>query len=212
MPEVEIVAAGFTGPYANSNWGSGTRLAGGREVDYGVNNVTDDYLELLHIPLVAGRWFSREDDAATWTPVVVNRRLAREIFGDANPVGQIIPEERDPERPAAGPRRQAGDQARHRRGRRVPAGRRAVGDRQLPVFPDAARRPGPEGGAARAPVRAAATRHHGRLRRDARQARHGGRGRLVVRGAAARRHARGQAAPVHDSARASSARSPRSCC
>ena len=49
------------------NWGSGTRLAGGRKVDYGVNSVTDDFRELFHIPLVAGRWFSREDDAATWT-------------------------------------------------------------------------------------------------------------------------------------------------
>ena len=103
MPEVEIVAAAFTGPYANSNWGSRTRLSGGRKVDYGVNSVTDDYLEQLHIPLVAGRWFSREDDAATWTPVVVNRRLAREIFGDANPVGQIIVEERDPNGPPADP-------------------------------------------------------------------------------------------------------------
>ena len=46
-------------------------------VDYGVNSVTDSYAELLKIPIVEGRWFSREDDAATWTPVVVNRRLAQ---------------------------------------------------------------------------------------------------------------------------------------
>ena len=103
MAEVEVVAASFTGPYANANWGSSTRLVGGREVQYGVNRVSDDYLELLHIPLGAGRWFSREDDAATWTPVVINRRLAREIFGDANPVGQIIQEERDPNGPPPDP-------------------------------------------------------------------------------------------------------------
>lgn len=103
LPQIEVVAAAFTGPYADSNWGSRTRLAGGRNVDYGVNNVTDDYLDLLHIPLVAGRWFSREDDAATWKPVVINRRLAREIFGDANPVGQIIKEERDPNDPPPDP-------------------------------------------------------------------------------------------------------------
>ena len=103
MPEIEVVAASFTGPYANSSWGSRTRLVGGRQVDYGVNSVTDDYLDLLHIPLVAGRWFSREDDAATWKPVVLNRRLAEEIFGDANPVGQIIKEERDPNDPPPDP-------------------------------------------------------------------------------------------------------------
>lgn len=103
MPEVEVVAASFTGPYANANWGSSARLVGGREVPYGVNRVSDDYLELLHIPLVAGRWFSREDDAVTWTPVVLNQRMAREIFGEANPVGQIIREERDPNDPPPDP-------------------------------------------------------------------------------------------------------------
>lgn len=103
MPEVDVVAAAFTGPYANSNWGSGVRLLGGRAVDFGVNRVTDDYRELLHIPLVAGRWFSREDDAAAWTPVVINRRLANDIFHDLDPVGQVIKEERDPNDPPLDP-------------------------------------------------------------------------------------------------------------
>ena len=103
MTEIEVVAAAFTGPYANANWGSSTRLVGGRNIQYGVNNVTDDYLTLLRIPLVAGRWFSREDDAATWKPVVLNRSLARDIFGDADPVGRIIEEERDPSAPPPDP-------------------------------------------------------------------------------------------------------------
>lgn len=97
MPEIESAAAAFTGPYANSNWGGGVRLVGGRRVQMGVNRVTDDYATLFQMPIVAGRWFTREDDAATWTPVVLNRRMATEIFGDENPVGQIIKEERDPE-------------------------------------------------------------------------------------------------------------------
>ena len=103
LPQVEAVGAAFTGPYANSNWGSGSRLAGGRHVDYGVNNATDSYAELLKIPIVEGRWFSREDDAATWTPVVVNRRLAREIFGDETAVGKVIQEERGADEPAPDP-------------------------------------------------------------------------------------------------------------
>ncbi|MEO7274679.1 MAG: FtsX-like permease family protein [Vicinamibacterales bacterium] len=96
LPQIEVVAGAFTGPYANSNWGGGMRLVGGRKVEHGVNKTTDDYLDLFQIPLVAGRWFSREDDAAAWTPVVLNRRMATEIFGDQNPIGQIIKEERDP--------------------------------------------------------------------------------------------------------------------
>ena len=103
LPQVESVSAAFTGPYANSSWGSGTRLSRGRHVDFGVNNATDSYAELFNIPIVEGRWFSREDDAATWTPVVLNRRLATEIFGDEPAVGQIIPEERDPNDPPPDP-------------------------------------------------------------------------------------------------------------
>jgi len=103
LPQIQTVGAGFTGPYANSNWGSGTRLAGGRRVNFGVNKVTDSYAEVFHIPVVEGRWFTREDDAATWTPVIINRRLAQAIFGDAGAVGRVIEEERDPSAPPPDP-------------------------------------------------------------------------------------------------------------
>ena len=103
MPEVETAAAGFTGPYANANWTSGSTLEGGRSVRYGVNNVTDDYQALFSIAVAEGRWFSREDDAAGSVPVVLNRRMARDVFGDGPAVGEIIREQRDPNRgPARG--------------------------------------------------------------------------------------------------------------
>ena len=103
MPQVEVAAASFTSPYANWSWGGGMRLRGGHKFDHGVNAVTDDFPALFQMPLVAGRWFSREDDAASWTPVLLNARMAREIFGDDNPVGKIIPEERDPNDPPPDP-------------------------------------------------------------------------------------------------------------
>ena len=103
MPEVEEVAAAFTGPYANANWNSGGRLKGGRQFRHGVNNVTDSYGRLHHITAVEGRWFSREDDGVSWTPVVINRRMARDIFGDDPAVGRIIEEERDPNGPPRDP-------------------------------------------------------------------------------------------------------------
>lgn len=103
MPQVEIAAASFTSPYASWSWGGGMRLRGGHKVDHGVNNVTDDFPALFQMPLVKGRWFSREDDAATWKPVLVNVRLAHEIFGDDDAVGKVIPEERDPNDPPPDP-------------------------------------------------------------------------------------------------------------
>jgi putative ABC transport system permease protein len=103
MPQVEVAAASFTSPYANWSWGGGMRLRGGRKVDHGVNGVTDEFPALFQMPLVKGRWFSREDDAATWTPVLVNVRMAHEIFGDEDAVGKVIPEERDPNDPPPDP-------------------------------------------------------------------------------------------------------------
>lgn len=103
MPQVEIAAAGFTSPYANSSWGGGLHLAGGRHVDHGVNRATDDMPRLLRMKLVAGRWFTREDDASTYTPVLLSQRMALEIFGEGQAVGQIIREERDPSRPPPDP-------------------------------------------------------------------------------------------------------------
>jgi putative ABC transport system permease protein len=103
MPQVEVAAASFTSPYATWSWGGGMRLRGGHKVEHGVNSVTDDFPALFQMPLVSGRWFSREDDAATWKPVLLNVRMAREIFGDGNAVGQIIPEERDPNDPPPDP-------------------------------------------------------------------------------------------------------------
>jgi putative ABC transport system permease protein len=103
MPQVEVAAASFTSPYANWSWGGAMRLRGGHNVEHGLNSITDEFPALFQMPLVGGRWFSREDDPATWTPVLLNVRMAREIFGDENPLGKIIPEERDPNGPPPDP-------------------------------------------------------------------------------------------------------------
>jgi putative ABC transport system permease protein len=103
MPQIEAAGAAFTGPYANANWTSSSTLTGGRKVRYGINNVTDSYAGLFNLTLVEGRWFSAEDDAAAYTPVVINRRMAREIFGDDTAAGKIIKEERDPKDPPPDP-------------------------------------------------------------------------------------------------------------
>jgi putative ABC transport system permease protein len=99
LPQVERAAGTFTAPYVNATWGSGMTLADGRQIDFLYNRVTDDFVPLLSMPIVAGRNFSREDDGAGTDPVLINRALAQAIFGDANPVGQIIAEKPDPREP-----------------------------------------------------------------------------------------------------------------
>ena len=78
-------------------------------MDFLYNRVTDEFVPLLSMPIVAGRGFSRQDDGAGTDPVLINRKLAQAIFGDADPVGQVIAEKPDPREhrdPAAPPPRQ----------------------------------------------------------------------------------------------------------
>jgi putative ABC transport system permease protein len=68
----------------------------GRYVFYAAASASDDAAAVLGLRVTRGRFFSREDDAATWEPVVVNEHLAGELFGSADPVGQNISGDRDP--------------------------------------------------------------------------------------------------------------------
>ena len=125
LPQVEIAAGAFTAPYVNASWGSGAdagRRPPGRLPSTTAS--TDDFMPLLSMPIVAGRWFSREDDGADRRAGADQRPGWRAtIFGDANPIGQIIPERR----PTAGkPRSAAQAEARRRRDRGLPPARRAT--------------------------------------------------------------------------------------
>jgi len=107
LPQIEIAAVAFTAPYINASWESGLELADGRKIDYLYNRVGDDFTRVFSMPIEAGRGFSREDDAAADDPVLINVAMARTVFGDANPVGKIIPRkpdadaapDREPEKP-----------------------------------------------------------------------------------------------------------------
>lgn len=102
---VEHVAASFTGPYRAYSWNESLRLEGRPEFMVSINRVDDGFAEMFGVSVVAGRWFSREDDGAVWEPVVINRALARMVFGGADPIGQTIrelpPTRRGPLTPAS---------------------------------------------------------------------------------------------------------------
>ena len=106
LPQVEAVAAGFTTPYANASWESGMRYQG-RQVDYGVNPVTDTFPQVIGLRLIAGRWFGREDDGAAARPVVVNARLARDLFGTTDVAGRTVRRDREPGFDRMGPEERA---------------------------------------------------------------------------------------------------------
>jgi putative ABC transport system permease protein len=90
MPEIEAVGGIGTSPYSTST-SIGNRKFEGREVEAHMNEATDETGELLEVDLIAGRWFSREDDGAAQPPAVINERLAMDLYGTTDVVGKETP-------------------------------------------------------------------------------------------------------------------------
>jgi putative ABC transport system permease protein len=87
--EVETVAGAGLVPYTNGNWTNCTDIKG-KSVCFWGNSVTDDFKDVFRVNLVNGRWFGKEDDGASYKPVVINKLLARERFGNEDPVGKAL--------------------------------------------------------------------------------------------------------------------------
>ncbi|MBL8168499.1 MAG: FtsX-like permease family protein [Acidobacteria bacterium] len=87
--EVEAVAGAQYLPYMNGNWSSCNDV-NGKPVCYWANAVTDDYRDVMRINIVRGRWFGKEDDGANYKPLIINRQLAKERFGNEDPIGKAL--------------------------------------------------------------------------------------------------------------------------
>lgn len=87
---VERVAGASDVPYDGSTSRLGQEVDG-RNLMMQVTWVTDGFGEVMGMDLDAGRFFQEDDAARSWAPVVVNRLLARDLFGEEDPVGQRLP-------------------------------------------------------------------------------------------------------------------------
>jgi putative ABC transport system permease protein len=88
LPNVEAVSASFATAYEGSEWGGGI---GEPTRAYAMFNFVDDeFANILGLNVIAGRWFSKTDDTAAYLPVVINRRLARELYGDEDPLNRVL--------------------------------------------------------------------------------------------------------------------------
>jgi putative ABC transport system permease protein len=95
LPEVENVTGALLPPYSG---GASTRAyeRKGRLVEFGQNEVTDEFKDVLGLRIIEGRWFGREDDGASYMPVVINARMAAELFSGEDAIGQNLASERRP--------------------------------------------------------------------------------------------------------------------
>jgi putative ABC transport system permease protein len=89
LPGVQSATAAGNAPYGRSSWSSSISVAG-RSFDYGANEATDSFGETMQMIVTKGRWFDRSDAGAPGEVVVINERLARELFGREDPVGRTI--------------------------------------------------------------------------------------------------------------------------
>jgi putative ABC transport system permease protein len=98
LEPVEVAAAAMVSPYDRGGW-TQNQTIGGRQVEMEANLVTDGFADVMGLEVVAGRWFREDDGAQAWDPVVIDRDLAREVFGDEDPVGRTFGEPAPTERP-----------------------------------------------------------------------------------------------------------------
>ncbi|HVS32673.1 MAG TPA: ABC transporter permease [Thermoanaerobaculia bacterium] len=96
MPQVAAVGASNTPPYAMSSF-EGTWVIEGKSVFLTQDRVTDGFAGVMQLNVLRGRWFGPEDDAANYTPVVIDADLAEAVYGDENPVGRRFDEQRQKE-------------------------------------------------------------------------------------------------------------------
>ena len=91
FPEVEAAGLSNTPPYSFST-SNGTRSINGRRVDILMDDVSDDFAEVMKLKVIRGRFFSAEDDAANFPPIVVDSNTAMAIWDTVDVVGKRLQE------------------------------------------------------------------------------------------------------------------------
>ena len=94
-PGVEAAGLIDAVPLADSRMGTGFVRLDGPAADQTASQntnvawITEGYFDALGVPLMAGRTFTPEDTLARDRVVVINSRLARQVFGNEDPLGRL---------------------------------------------------------------------------------------------------------------------------
>jgi len=91
LPEVEAVTFIQIEPYSSSGFGGDFRRVD-RDQKFETFSLSADDMaaKTLAIPQISGRWFSEQDEASGEIPIVINRKLAENLFSKEDPLGKII--------------------------------------------------------------------------------------------------------------------------
>ena len=89
LPGVESIARSIAVPLGNTNMTWGIRDARGGQVPLGVDRVSATFPEVLRIPLLAGRRFTKDDEGRA-DSAIVNRAAAERLWPGESPLGKPI--------------------------------------------------------------------------------------------------------------------------
>lgn len=89
LPPVLAAASSMVLPYRTGGWTS-VATFGGRRIETDMDLVSLDFERTLGLRLIAGRFFAAGDEALDWQPVVINAAMAREAYGDRDPLGLVF--------------------------------------------------------------------------------------------------------------------------
>lgn len=91
MPQVENAALTTFAMFQDSSMVSRISLPdGSRHVRTNLSEASDDFWSTMGMKLVEGRWPSAQDEGASATATVVNRRMAEELFPGRPALGQLV--------------------------------------------------------------------------------------------------------------------------
>ncbi|TMP98039.1 MAG: ABC transporter permease, partial [Verrucomicrobia bacterium] len=91
IPGVSEVTVQDALPGYNGGWPSQFTLPGGTRAEAGsVDGGDENLFQTLGFRQIQGRWLSREEVQGARRVAVINRRLAGDLFGGGNPIGQQI--------------------------------------------------------------------------------------------------------------------------
>jgi len=82
-------------PYTGSTWSTGFTYEG-QKIGAEISLADDNFSTVMGIPILEGRWFNREDDASTMTPIVVTSSMREQMKGD-DPIVGLTHAEKDEE-------------------------------------------------------------------------------------------------------------------
>jgi putative ABC transport system permease protein len=93
-PDVESVSRMSSNfPFSSSQMNSGI-THGKTTVMADLYNTDEDLAKTLNITVTDGRWYRAADSVGKFRPVVINQRARRALFGDDNPLGKKIGDDR----------------------------------------------------------------------------------------------------------------------